>query len=147
MKEKRRAYLCLAAIAVLMCVVVGCGEAPVVPVSGRITLKGSPLEAVTVTFAPIGGGEASSGITDRDGKYELRILPDKQRTGAVVGKHRVTLVEIDPKMEYNMKSLDPGGPGGTGFVPKLPASAPNANDGSIQFDVPAEGTSEANFGF
>src|SRR5262245_57192509 len=69
----------------------------VVPVSGRVTLKGQPLAGATVTFQPaqasgdsrtsVGG---SVGRTNAEGHYELRLVePDMQ--GAVVGQHMVTI--------------------------------------------------------
>ena len=51
----------------------GCGKTgpEVVPVTGRITLDGKPLEKADIVFQPDGSKPPSSGRTDASGRYEL----------------------------------------------------------------------------
>lgn len=76
----RRGYLLLVVCSVTW---YGCGRANTGHVTGRVTLGGAPREHVTVIFRS-DTGAASSGVTDRDGHYELRPPP-------IVGNHHVTL--------------------------------------------------------
>ncbi len=73
---------------------VGCGgKYSFAPVSGTITLDGTPLIDATVTFTPEAkGGDvpASSGRTDTSGKYTLKMISDNS-TGALIGKHTVVV--------------------------------------------------------
>ncbi len=131
----------------------GCGRgARTVPVQGTVTLDGVPMAGVAVSFTPIGAegavGPGSSGVTDEHGRFSLKTVDDRRRTGAVVGKHRVTLFE--PRSGADDPYADPT------LTPaqlaakleqirfKLP---PEARDGSLTFEVPPNGTTEANFAF
>lgn len=105
----------------------------VVPVSGKITLDGKPLAGVHVSFQPQGGGPASVGITDEQGKYHLRLI-DTQRPGAMVGTHRVYFSLV----AENVGQDDAGR-----MVPsRLPTKYRN---GMMTFTVPPGGTDQADF--
>ena len=73
----------------------GCDSQLVVPVSGRVTLNGVPVENAIVLFQPFdevrpNPGTGSTGRTDADGRFTLRqIQPD--RPGARPGRHWVTI--------------------------------------------------------
>jgi hypothetical protein len=72
----------------------GCGEHELAPVSGVVTLGGKPLARGVVNFQPISGnsenpGPGSTGITDEQGRYQLK-TPDGVE-GAVVGEHKVRI--------------------------------------------------------
>ncbi len=82
--------------AIALCAVgtlVGCGGGESGPelseVSGRVQLDGNAVEGATVMFSPVDGGRPSFGTTDADGGYELEYTED--RSGAVVGKHKVEI--------------------------------------------------------
>lgn len=68
----------------------GCGDnkSPA-KVTGTITLDGEPVQDATVTFIPESGERISQSMTDKSGRYELMFTA--QLTGAVVGKHKVTI--------------------------------------------------------
>ncbi len=109
-----------------------------VPVSGRVTLGGKPLAGVAVNVSPLTGGDnafAAYGKTDSEGRYELRLVENDQ-AGASPGSNRVMLNE-----STGLPESDGGGPAVTFKLP------PTARDGTITFEVPAEGTAEANFEF
>ena len=76
----------------------GCSDnsgGPLGPVSGTVTLDGKPLVGVEVVFSPMATegnsnpGVYSFGTTDESGHYELKTRHGK--TGAIVGKHSVTI--------------------------------------------------------
>src|ERR1700724_2573379 len=84
-----------------MLVLAGCGGGcQVAAVSGQVTMNGQPLPGAQVTFQPIGSsgedpGPGSSGITDDQGRYTLKLLT-LSKPGAVVGKHRVMIFTYRP---------------------------------------------------
>jgi hypothetical protein len=51
----------------------GCGNPnlSVAPVSGTVTLDGTPLQRASVTFQPNDGGRPSFGVTNDQGRYVL----------------------------------------------------------------------------
>ena len=59
-------------------------------------MNGKPLDNCLITFLPEPGqettGSHSTGLTDRDGHYRLRL--DDQREGASLGWHRVTVQDL-----------------------------------------------------
>jgi hypothetical protein len=129
----------LAFLAAALLLTAGCTPSiKSVPVSGRVTLKGQPLADVALNFSPVTGGDnafAAYGKTDQDGRYTLRLVENNQ-PGATAGKNRVTLNESTGAPES-----DGGGPA---VILKLP---PKARDGTITFEVPAAGTTSADFSF
>jgi hypothetical protein len=117
----------------------GCGSDKTAPVSGRITLNGNPLANASVTFAPLGAkdkqepGPSSAGITDSDGRYELRLIGQEGR-GAMIGKHKVRIAlqeELDSANDQPIK------------LKQLPLKFNGQT--TLEFDVPASGTEAANF--
>jgi hypothetical protein len=76
--------------------VAGCSSGPPVeraPVQGKVTLDGTLLTGVIVTFYPITEGieglPYARGTTDAEGAYEL--VDADGKPGAVVGKNRVVV--------------------------------------------------------
>ena len=144
---------CRTCLGVVFLAAAGCGGVDAVPVSGTVTVGDVPLENVAVNFTPIASegaeGPGSSAVTDAQGRFALRTIGDRRARGAVVGKHRVTLSEramagpdsdpYDPTItpeeaEARLRKISAGY--------KLP---PSARDGSLTFEVPPGGTSEADF--
>jgi hypothetical protein len=75
----------------------GCGSGPkLTEVEGTVTLNGKPLGNAEVQFLPDPGkgtaGPRSTGTTDEQGRFHL--VCDNQRKGAVVGHHRVLVVDL-----------------------------------------------------
>ena len=149
----RRRTLLAVWIAPLACFApVGCGGGiAAVPVSGRVTIDGKPLEHVAVGFVPIDGQGAdkpgSTGATDAEGRFSLKTAGSHAVAGAVVGKHRVTLLDTgnlngyNPYTDRNLTSRQIAAKMAQ-FRHRLP---PEARDGSLTFEVPPDGTYEANF--
>ena len=80
------------ACAITAIAILGCSpshQPPLGRVSGIVTLDGEPLANATVRFTPAGPGRTSEGITDADGRYELRYLRDIP--GANIDQHIVRI--------------------------------------------------------
>lgn len=78
--------------AVLCLTLAGCGsgERRVAKASGVVLLDGNPIAGANVALLPAEPGAAATAVTDKDGKFSL--TTKKQGDGAVVGKHRVTIM-------------------------------------------------------
>jgi phage FluMu protein Com len=88
---------------------------PLARISGKVTLKGTPVPGVVVNFTPIGSKDSKDGdekklkrgaprsataLTDKDGNYELMYMEGVR--GAVIGQNRVW---IDPFAPENFKKI------------------------------------------
>ena len=60
-------------------------------VTGRVTMDGKPLSRVRVVYS-LGHSRPSAGITDSDGRYELRYTVS--RMGALPGPHTVQFYQL-----------------------------------------------------
>ena len=134
--------------AVAVCLgVTGCGgidHGKSGPVSGTVTADGKPLGNISVYFQPeskgtqskeMDTGMGSYAITDVEGKFELK-FSDDDSPGAIVGTHVVTLTDLDLEGD---EEDDAGGGRRIGRIP------PKFAGETHTFEVPAEGTTEANF--
>jgi hypothetical protein len=126
------------AYCLLLC---GCGGGEsydLAPVSGQVTLDGKPLANVRVGFQPASGeaapGPGSAGVTDADGRYTLQVVSASSKKGAVPGKHIVRMNLIAE--EDSADDVD------ASMSSSLP---PQAVNGSLTYDVPADGTDAADF--
>jgi hypothetical protein len=122
----------------------GCGTPKFAPVSGKVTLNGTPLPHGVVMFQPMGepgsikAGEGSTGKTNDKGEFTLRSSTGK--LGALVGKHQVSISAPDPKVGAH----DTRPPrGGWPVTDKVPARYNAKSD--LTWDVPPGGTDKANF--
>jgi hypothetical protein len=69
----------------------GCGQRNplgTVPVGGKVTYNGQPVESATVAFNPDGDGRPATAITAPDGSYSLTTL---NWPGAVPGQYTVVV--------------------------------------------------------
>src|SRR5262245_26780612 len=70
---------------------VGCNSGSVsgiVPVSGKVTYKGAPVEGAIVTFVPEGSGRTATATTRASGVFSLTTVDSP---GAMPGKYKVTV--------------------------------------------------------
>jgi hypothetical protein len=141
----RAAARVLASVLFLASASTGCGDSKeyeLAPVSGTITLDGAPAANVEVAFQPIGGaddptpGPSSLASADDQGRFTLTTVRDEP--GAVVGNHRVLITTPRPARE-SANDTDVGPP----FKELIPAQY-NINT-TLTREVPADGTTEANF--
>lgn len=110
MKAIRRTVVFLGVALATLVLVTGCGpgKPATVPVSGTVTLDGSPLEGAAVTFTPAAGGRLATGTTDASGKFTLMTFVAGD--GAIAGSHKVGV----SKMEAGATpQADPNSPPGT----------------------------------
>lgn len=88
--------LLLLVCAAVLATAAGCGKKgrklDLVPVTGKITLEGQPVEGATVTFSPKGKGNAAAAITGKDGTYRLKTFDQE---GAEPGSYDVSVTKID----------------------------------------------------
>lgn len=129
------------AVCVSLCLLslcVGCGpQAVIQPVSGTVTLNGKPLPGAVVRFMPKPQADPQAvmmlamGKTDDQGKYSLEVFEGPP--GAVVGVNRVTIsTAIEHETEDRLIAKE-----------RVP---PQYNiQSKLEFDVPAEGTENADF--
>jgi hypothetical protein len=83
----------------------GCNRGPALAsVEGTVRMKGQPLANVQVEFWPESNGARSTGLTDKDGRYQLTY--DGKQAGAAVGPHRVLLYDLQV---YGENPLPRGG--------------------------------------
>lgn len=79
--------------AIIVPIVIGCGgDMKVAPVTGTVTLDGSPLARASVLFQPDAGGRPSFAVTDQNGKYTLAYSMQEQ--GAEVGACTVKISTV-----------------------------------------------------
>jgi hypothetical protein len=139
-------------LCLLISALAGCGDgARYVSVSGKVTMNQQPLANATVTFQPIAseGMDAkafgSFALTDAEGNFTLEVSSPTPMKGAAVGKH---IVRIGTKPStINNTDSDAVNPGGKG-APKLaidPIPTRYNSESQLKFDVPAGGTTAANF--
>lgn len=130
----------------------GCGSGDAVAVSGIVTLDGQPLPGVQVLFdkpdVPPNENKGYTGRTDAAGRYSLRPSTG-EGNGLPPGKYRVSLstAVYDPANPPPAPSKDSRS---SAFFPESapppPERIPPAyRGGQLTFEVPADGTEEANF--
>jgi hypothetical protein len=128
----------------LLILVPGCGGHKFARVSGKVMLNNKPLANATVSFQPIApegssqAGPGSQAKTNENGEFTLEVSTGQ--TGAVVGKHRVSISCLDPKVGDSDARPPRGGWPMADRVPKRY----NAET-ELTFDVPPGGTDAADF--
>jgi len=124
--------------------VLGCGgSGKVAPVSGVVKLNGKPAPDVAVNFQPVAEatnapGPSAFGVTGADGRYTAKLITG-EGNGATVGKNIVRFsgyVPPDPDPNYDGPSKS---------KPKTNVPSRYSSDAAIEFEVPAKGTSSADF--
>jgi hypothetical protein len=81
----------------------------VVPVSGKITFEGKPLEGARITFFPAEpDGRQAGGLTEEDGTFML-MTQGAAKSGCLPGNYRVTITkEIYVDARGNPIQIDSG---------------------------------------
>src|SRR6476661_11055217 len=98
--QSRTAIACLCCLVASVLTTAGCSGRPrnvAKKVSGTVTLGGQPLVGAKIAFAP-DKGNASFGVTDAEGKYNLYWSQARGRAveGAIIGEHTVTISTFQP---------------------------------------------------
>jgi hypothetical protein len=119
----------------LTLICIGCGGGRV-PVEGTITFDGKPLVGATVALQRNEGELTERSFiaeTNGEGKYQLKTA-DGSAEGAPPGSYHVFITSVKAPPDMNeMTKLPPE---------RVPVKW---RDGSEMFEVPAGGTTEANF--
>jgi hypothetical protein len=103
--QLHRLFLGIALCSVML-LVAGCGDGRPkrVPVSGRVTIDGQPLEYGFVQVMPKGNRPAS-GPLDSQGRFSLTTFDEKD--GCVLGKHPVAVIPNKSLNATTMKWFAP----------------------------------------
>jgi hypothetical protein len=100
------------------------------PVEGTVIKGGSPLKGIQVDFMPDTDagtvGPRASGTTDEAGHYRLRT--DNGDDGAVVGKHRVVIRDLEARK--GRRRSPARGPQSEKVEQMLPENVKRLKDGS-----------------
>ena len=132
-------------MSVLLCVAVGCGpsaDAGLVAAKGQVTLDGTPVSGVTVTFVPQEGvkGRGGFAVTDSDGRFDARI---GNAPGVLPGKYRV-LFERLVTSDGNPVPPDVA-PADVNASNALPAVYSNPSESPIVATVEPSGSEDLSF--
>ena len=102
----------LGVVCSLLLVLPACGGSGVntVPVTGRVTYRGSPLKCGTITFSPEDKttGRAAWGTIDAEGNYALTTI--RANDGALPGEYRVAVLSFIPGTETALSRGKPAVP-------------------------------------
>ena len=134
---RRRSLFGLLGLALL----VGCNSASVsgtVPVSGKVTYKGTPIEGATVTFVPEGKGRTATATTTAGGAFSLTTV---DASGAMPGKYKVTVdkVEYPAGGSSSMEAAARGNPAESQAKRVLPAKYAQAASTPLAQEIPSGG--------
>jgi hypothetical protein len=100
---------CLAVLASFVGCDFGGGGVATIPVSGTVTLDGSPVAGARVAFSPKSPeGRAAAGITDTSGRFTLTTV--EAGDGAMAGSYTVTISKTAASKTPGQ--ADPRGTGG-----------------------------------
>lgn len=88
-------FLVLAALAA------GCGGGALVPVTGKISVKGAPVKGGTLIFSPVSEGEGSS--AGKPGSAEISesgtfTIKSQGKDGIAAGKYKVSFTPPEQKL-------------------------------------------------
>lgn len=116
----------------------GCGKVQLetVPVHGKITIDGKPLETGRVRFFPE-RGRVAAGDLQSDGIYTLTTYADGD--GAVLGNHRVSVEARTAAQQVSIESDDVPG----NFL--IPARYADEAKSGLTFEVKSGEDNQANF--
>jgi hypothetical protein len=86
------------------------GGPALAPATGRVTYKSKPVANADVAFAPESGeGRIATGRTDSDGRFTLGTFAIGD--GAMIGKHRVSVMARGPERPPRPGEVGSGMPG------------------------------------
>lgn len=136
--DSRKKVTASAFTALLTLVMGGCGAGVdlerTVPVSGTLTYQGKPLEGYKIVFHPSEEKQGATAESGTGGAFQLGT--NEPGDGAAPGKHKVSVIFIDEKME--------GEPGKEVFkklTPKIkvPTKYQNPDTSGLEVEIPENG--------
>ena len=125
---------------------VGCNSASIsgtVPVAGKVTYKGSPVEGAIITFIPEGDGRIATATTAAGGAFSLMTV---DAAGALPGKYKVTVekVEFAAGGSSSMEAASTGNASEGKLKRLLPSKYAQATS-PLMMEVPTGGTKDLDF--
>jgi len=140
---KRQSMLGFICLALLF----GCNSASVpgtVPVGGKVTYKGTPIEGAIVTFVPEGSGRPATATTGAGGVFSLTTV---DASGAMPGKYKVTVdkVEYGTAGSSSMEAASTGNAAEGRAKRALPKKYAEAASTPLAMEVPAGGKKDIDF--
>lgn len=131
-----------AGFAVFLSFSLGCSqsnELGTVPVSGKVTYQGKPVEGATVSFLAEGDARPATGISGADGVYKLMTL---NYEGAMPGNYTVLVEKIETPPELTkVVSMEEAAKTGNQPLPKpkklLPSQYGDATKSPLKFEIQA----------
>lgn len=110
----------------------GCGPSyDLHPVSGKVTLDGTPLENAVVTFQALSDGSSASGTTDANGVYTLHDIRPDAGPGAEPGEYIVSVSWTEPPA-VDLSQMDASSPD----YDKITTAVRNPNSGPVASKFP-----------
>ena len=102
-------------ICTLLVAITGCGDGiSEVPVTGTVTLDGTPISGAAITFQPVPGGTGMPAIgnTDANGAFTVSDLRAKDiGNGAVAGDYQVGVLWFKPSANDSSQATGASGGG------------------------------------
>lgn len=86
----------------------GSNRPTVVPVSGKITFQGEPVEGAQIAFHPTAEGAVRSAVGETDANGEFTLTTFDTGDGATPGEHVVTIFKAPPAPSVEFDMDDPG---------------------------------------
>lgn len=141
----------LVTVGLLGCTGGDANRVPTYPVSGQITMDGSPVADATVTFAPKGDQPTALGRTDAEGRYQLRTY--EEADGAAAGAYAVlvskavTATSTEPAHDAEGGAFDTSAQhtAGRGAISALPEKYASATTTPLEAVVPEGGGDNFDF--
>jgi Carboxypeptidase regulatory-like domain len=138
-----RTYLLLSIVALAFS---GCGgeSSPPVAVSGKVSMKGKPIEGAVVTFHASAQGRSASGKTAADGTFKL--TTNKTDDGAKPGEYTVTISKQEAKTGGSSGVDITKGDFGAAYGQMMGAAGSNNMAKAVKDALPAKYASAASSG-
>jgi len=141
-----KGFSVLFSLVAMTCLLMGSGcsaNTPhVVPVTGKVSYNGKPLNNGTIMLIPDGEGFGATGIIQPDGTFTLTSF--KKGDGAAPGNYKVTVEVFPDEAETGVAVGLPGAEFGEGQKPPVPVKYSSSattplraivNDGETELDL------------
>ncbi len=130
-----------------LALLVGCNSASVsgtVPVGGKVTYKGTPIEGAIITFVPEGNGRPATATTMAGGAFSLMTV---DASGAMPGKYKVTVDKVvyGAAGSSSMEAASTGNAAEGQSKRALPAKYAEVASTPLALEVPSSGNKGIDF--
>lgn len=123
----------------------GCGpQYKVAEVKGKVTLDGTPLEMIRVEFLSA-SGPRSTGQTDDEGNFTLTLDVPKAAKGAIVGPHKVVLLDLWPTKDDKLSESGSWIDNSNGKLPRIDSKYYDVGTSPLTAEVKAGEANQIEF--